>query len=60
MFRILSRKDFSAVQGKLFPKYFAFGVILTGVALVTFVLDNPAAAWTTQHRIQVNCTERGT
>lgn len=53
MFRILSRKNFSAVQGVLFPKYFALGVILVGIAMVTFILDNPAATWTTQNKIQV-------
>ncbi|KAL5456979.1 hypothetical protein EMCRGX_G034208 [Ephydatia muelleri] len=55
MFRILSRKNFSAVQGVLFPKYFALGVILVGIAMVTFILDNPAATWTTQNKIQVTC-----
>ena len=60
MMKYLPRHTFGYVQSKVLPKYFRFGVILSGVSLVTFVIDNPViSTWNFEQKLQVNnCLRR--
>lgn len=53
MYRHLPRHTFGFIQGKLFPKYFLLGTILSSVTLLTYVIQNPLRAWEGQQRVQV-------
>ena len=53
MFRHLPRHTFGYIQGKLFPKYFLLGTILSSVTLLTYIVQNPFQAWEWQQRVQV-------
>lgn len=54
MYKVLPRHTFGNVQSKLFPKYFLLGTVLTTVAMVTFVIDNPYSQWTSKEMTQVS------
>lgn len=53
MIRYLPRHTFGYVQSKLFPKYFMLGVVLSGVSLATFLIDNPVSDWGFEQKLQV-------
>ena len=53
MIRFLPRHTFGYVQSKLFPKFFTLGVVLSGISLVTFMIDNPINSLTFEQKMQV-------
>ena len=53
MYRHLPRHTFGFIQGKLFPKYFLLGTILSSVTLLTYVIQNPVPAWEWEQKVQV-------
>ena len=57
MYRNLPRHTFGFIQGKLFPKYFQLGTILSSVTLATYVVQNPFGEWDTRQMIQVCTTD---
>ena len=56
MYRYLPRHMFGFIQGKLFPKYFFLGTILSSITLITFLIENPFPSWERKQTIQV-CTD---
>lgn len=53
MYRHLPRHTFGYIQGKLFPKFFMLGSILSSVTLVTYLVQNPFHLWKWQQMVQV-------
>lgn len=53
MYQNLPRHTFGYIQGKLFPKYFLLGTILSSVTIATYIVKNPINAWERQQMIQV-------
>lgn len=53
MYQNLARHTFGYIQGKLFPKYFLLGTILSSVTIATYIVKNPINAWERQQMIQV-------
>ncbi len=54
MYRHLPRHMFGFIQGKLFPKYFRLGTVLSFISLLTYILQNPLDQWERQQMIQVH------
>lgn len=53
MYQNLPRHTFGYIQGKLFPKYFLLGTILSSVTIATYIVKNPINVWERQQMIQV-------
>lgn len=53
MYRNLPRHTFGYIQGKLFPKYFLVGMILSSITMTTFIIQNPLHSWKSAQIVQV-------
>ena len=53
MYKHLPRHTFGYVQGKLFPKDFQLGTILSSVTMCTYLIQNPLNDWDIPNMIKV-------
>lgn len=52
MFRHLPRHTFGFIQGKLFPKYFLLGTILSCASILSYLVEHPFTSWGYREKMQ--------